>query len=404
MVKNGETESDSGSKRKSPKVPGGAVRSQDKLNLGSGSPSLPPTPPRRLRRLAPKKPNRRWRGSSQVSRAQALMVFFRGLATLMASGVPVTRSVQVLLEQCEHRDLHQALQGCGHFVEGGRSLSEAMKLYPVFSPLQVSLVALGEQTGSLPQILERIAAAVEKGNSVTHRIKSALLYPGMIAACSLLMLVVIPALIFPTLATFFAGLHTQIPWETRLLLGFFRLVGSWPVWLGLATAVLGAPTLLRQGWVRRRLDHLLDRVPGLARLRRVAGMAEISRSLALTYNTGVPIIKALDLAAGHVHGPLKQAMGEAKEFMLNGAALNQALESTGYFPRVFIHLVAAGEEVGKVAPMLERAADLADEMVDDALAVAVAGLQPLVLGLVGLWVGAIVIAMIAPMVEVAQRL
>lgn len=396
-----ETESDSGSKRKAP--PARRV-SADRVELSSAAPRQ-----RRRGVVIDATVSAGRKAFFEPPLSQATMVFYRGMATLINAGVPISRALLLLASQCERYDMRVALQRVLADLDSGRSLSQGLRAHPrVFSPMHAALISLGEQTGALNLILGRIAGAVERDHQVGNRVKSSLVYPLGIALSCIVFVVLIPALTFPSLMGFFDGLQAPLPPLSRAMFTLLKTLGSAPFLVSLTVAGFLVPRmasrLLRQPVWRRRADRLLDRVPGLAAVRQAASTAEVSRSLGLMYAAGVPILKALDLTSESSTGRLAEALQQAKSDVTDGIPLHKALRDTGFFPPAFYHLVAAGEESGKVAPMLENAAQFADETVDQVVGVALAALQPVILGIIGLWVGALVIALMAPMVSIANSL
>lgn len=344
-------------------------------------------------------------GYSQPSLRHALMVFYRGVATLLGAGIPLTRALQLMALQGEHGGLRQALEDCLRQLDGGQRLSVAMAAHPrVFASIQVALVQVGEETGSLHQVLDRLALYQEKSASLHAKLVGALAYPAFVCVACLVMLVVVPAFTFGGLFSFLEGLQVPIPWPTQLLMLFLKAIRS-PLGLIPLALLVATPWAARRLYARREVQRLVERIPGLGTALRTAALAQLARTLATLYGAGAPLVKALDLTAEGTHNLLlRDALAIAKAEILGGEPLHRALAHSGYFPPVLVHIVAAGETVGQVAPMLEKAANLADESVDQALLTAVAALQPLVLGSVGLLTGFMVLAMMSPLIKVAQAL
>jgi len=342
---------------------------------------------------------------SQPSLRHALMVFYRGVATLLGAGIPLTRALQLLAQQCEHTALRQALEDCNHQIDGGQRLSVAMARHPrVFAGVQVALVQVGEESGSLHQVMDRLAVYQEKSASLHAKLVGALAYPAFVCVACLVMLIVVPAFTFGGLFSFLEGLQVPIPWPTRLLMLVLKAVRS-PLGLIPLALLCATPYLARRLYRRREVQRAVERIPGLGTALRTAALAQLARTLATLYGAGAPLVKALDLTAEGTHNLLlRDALAIAKAEVLGGEPLHRALARSGYFPPLLVHVVAAGETVGQVAPMLEKAANLADESVDQALLTAVAALQPLILGLVGLLTGFMVLAMMTPLIRVAQSL
>lgn len=333
------------------------------------------------------------------------MVYYRGVATLLGAGISLTRALQVLAPQTEHAGLRHALEDCLKQLDGGQRLSIAMSRHPgTFSGIQVALIQVGEETGSLHQVLHRLAVHQEKSAGLHAKLVGALAYPAFVCVACLVMLVVVPAFTFGGLFTMLESLRVPIPWPTQLLMIFLKAVRS-PLGLIPLALLLASPYLARQLYAKRSVQQAVERIPGLGKALRTAALSQLARTLATLYGAGAPLVKALDLTAEGTHNLLlRDALALAKAEILAGEPLHRALASSGYFPPMLIHVVAAGETVGQVAPMLEKVATIAEESVDQALLTAVAALQPLVLAFAGFLTGFMVLAMMSPLIKVAQSL
>lgn len=337
-------------------------------------------------------------------------LFYRSLAALYNSGIHITRALQVLSEQMEHPRLRQALPDIAHRVESGQRLSEAMARHGLaFPPLHSSLVALGEQTGSLHLVLDKLARQAEKANELRAQLRAALTYPLVIFVVAMLLLMAAPAVVFKDLLRLLQELQVDLPWTTRLLIGASRLLGS-PALLLVVLATVGCaiwflPALYQDRRWRRKLEGFLVGLPLIGPAIRASVSCDFCRALATCYVTGIPILRGLELSAQSAdHILFQDALLRSRDAMRDGAPLHEALAQTDFFPKMLVQMVAVGEESGRLSDMLERVAALAEVEVEQTLVMVTAALQPLMLLFIGFVVGFVVVATMTPMLQVVNSL
>ncbi len=346
--------------------------------------------------------------SGSLATQQAL--FYRCLATLYNSSIHITRALHIMAAQMEHPLFRASLPDIARRVEGGRRLSDAMAQHGmVFPPLHSQLVALGEQTGSLHLILEKLARQAEKATELRSRVRAALTYPLVIFVLALALLIGAPALVFKDLLRLLQEMQVELPWTTQLMVLGSKIMGSPLVLLPLAAIVValvaGAHMIKSDLTLRRKVEKGVLAVPILGDAIRAAIVCDFTRSLATCYATGIPILKGLELSASAAdHQLFQDALLAARDRMRDGAALHEALQASEFFPGMTLHMVAVGEESGRLADMLERVAALAETQVEQTLAIATAAMQPLMLLLIGIVVGFVVIATMSPMLKVVESL
>lgn len=338
------------------------------------------------------------------------VVFYRGLSTMMRASIPLPRALTVLGEHCENPRLGAALRAACADLDGGAALSAAFARHPqVFPGMHVRLVQVGEATGRLDEMLERLAHLSERSQATFHQVRSALVYPVFVLVLCLGLLMAVPSLVLKGLLPLLQDLDVPMPVASQVLFAFARVLGSpWavPLVLGLLAAAAFAA---RAAWcneaLRLRLEHRMLRLPSLGPALRLALTASFAGSLGVLYGTGVSMHEALTLAGASADSlALQEAAARAREALVDGGTLQDGLRRSDLFPAAMLHMVAAGEEAGALDEMLERTARMADAAVEHALDTAVATLQPAVLLIVGLTVGFVVIGTMAPLVKVVERL
>ena len=351
-----------------------------------------------------------WRQLTDPSPVTALVVFYRGLATMINAGVPLTRSLAMLGRYSENLAVSEALLACASLVDGGYTFSRAMTRSPhVFRTADAAMVSVGEQTGMLHRVIDRLAQQREQGLALRNRLKSALIYPVLVFSICLLMLIIVPGLAFDGLLRFFEEMNMELPWSTKLMLALCR-IGKSPVFWFLLMAGLGAAgyavrRALDSAAVRLRLDGLARRIPGLGTVLSIAAAGEFCQLLAGMYETGMPVLKALEIAGGSSASPvLREAIRQGTEGLREGLPLTVALKRAGGMPPMVYHMMDAGEQSGALAPLLYASATMCDESLEEGLVIFEGLLQPVMLGFMGLLAGFVVLATMSPMIQLAQTL
>ncbi len=349
-----------------------------------------------------------WFGGRQRATAQAL--FFRSLATLLNAGIPLSRSLDVLAGQVEYAPMRRALPVYCKQLMQGKALSRVLSQPTgMFTTLQLQLVSVGESTGGLHTVLERLATEAEKTNQLWMKIRSALTYPVLVLFFSLVLVVWAQNVVFKDLLKFLTTLGVDLPWSTRVLSVTSQILSSpWALLLFvlfLGALVYGAGQLAaRPDWQGKLWAFGLS-LPGLGPMLRTALAVEFCRALAICNSAGIPILRSLDLAAAACANPLVKArVAVARNQVADGVLVSEALAELDLFPRMMIHLMAAGETSGKLSFLLERCALVCEESMDQAIEIATAAMQPAVMMVVGVLVGFIIWATLGPMLKVVESL
>jgi len=345
---------------------------------------------------------RRERGLSTTDLALAT----RQLATLLAAGLTMEESLSATIEQSESAATQRVLAGVRGEVLGGASLSRAMVRYPaVFSELYCTLVASGEDSGKLGAVLERLADYIEARNTLRRRVSLAFIYPALVTGVSVLVVTGLLTYVVPQVVAVFENSHQTLPLLTRALIGLSALLRGYGLYF---LAVLAAALFLfRQALkgedFRRRWHHTLLRLPLIGRLTRTVNTARLASTLAILSGSGVPLLSALQAAAGVVGNlPMRGAVDEIYKRVREGGSMSRAIAATGLFPPVMAHLVASGEKSGRLPEMLERIASQQTQELDTRVLSLTALLEPLLILAMGGVVLLIVLAILMPIFEMNQ--
>jgi len=335
--------------------------------------------------------------------AAARTAFFRSFATLIRAGVPIRRALDVVIESCRDARLREALRSVSCDIESGCELSAAMARRPgEFPGLYVALVRAGERGGALDEILERLAALLERHLAVRKRVRAALAYPLIVACAALLLVLFLVSSTVPAFASMFAEMHVALPWTTRALI----LAGSGlrdpAVLVVLAAVPLFAVAFVRYG---RRVEPLAVRIDGVILAAPVFGaivrnslIARFARTLGALLRSGVPMLGALDAARdvldNAVYMRFAADLGRA---LREGTPIARAMECSGLFEGIVLQLVRVGEETGTLDAMLLRIADYYELDVETAVAALGSVVEPLLIVGLGAIVGVIVASILIPL-------
>lgn len=347
-----------------------------------------------------------WGGVSTQHRA----VFFRCLATLFDSSVPLVRSFELLAQQTEHKALALASGQVAKLLAQGQNPAEAMRRYPYcFTPLQVALVRVGQRSGALSQVFRQLAVDEEQRYALRQRLRSSLVVPLFISGTCVLLLTFIAPLVLGSVIQQLGMSSAQMPWATKLLVLASDLLRSPVFWISSAIATaLGIRAWTR--WQeeergRLQLAQALDRVPGLGWVLRLGASTQFLRTLETTLAVGFPLLESLKMAGdASAHPMLQAALPKIIETIKAGEELDVALQRCDFFPPLVAHGVRAGQEAGSLVKMLKHLAKIIQLNLDHACETFSVALEPLIIGFVGVVVGFCVVATLLPMVKLVEVL
>jgi type IV pilus assembly protein PilC len=338
---------------------------------------------------------------------RALAVFSRQFATLIASGMPMLRSLYTLEAQTEDEMLEKAIVAVREDVEAGSSVAEAMESQPgVFDPLYRSVVRAGEGSGRLEEALDRIAYQLERLDALRRQVRSAMMYPAIVFTLALIVMIVVVAVIVPVFANIFKeiaqdqpGVSDQLPTMTRMTIGFSHFTTHhW--YVEIAAAVVGIYGFLR--WKktdrgRRQWDRFKLWIPRIGDVVRKVGLARWSRTFSGMISSGVPILQAIEIS-GETAGNsvIADAMDDVYASVKRGGTVAGPIAQHEVFPPMVEHMVSVGEESGQLETMLTKIAEFYEAEVDAKIKALTALIEPLMIIFVGSIVGFIVISMYLP--------
>jgi type IV pilus assembly protein PilC len=353
-----------------------------------------------------------WKGIDM----RELSIFSRQFATLVASGMPMLRTLYTLEEQTQDERIKEAIAGVRADIEAGSTLEQAMARHPeVFDRLYRAMVRSGEESGRLEDALDRIAFQVEKADSLRRQVKSALMYPALIFGFAMIALVGIVAFVIPVFVGIFEqiseenpGEKAELPIPTQICVtASDAITGYW--FILIPAIVIGFILFFR--WKRTEMgkeiwDRFTLRLPmKVGDVIQKIALARWSRTFAGSVSAGVPMLQAIKLTgetAGNI--VLEQAMDEVYDSVKRGGSLAGPIERNAIFPPMVGHMVAVGEETGQLEHMLTKIADFYEDEVDAKVKALTSLIEPIMIVFVGGVVGFIVIAMYLPIFALYDKI
>lgn len=327
-----------------------------------------------------------------------LMLFTQDLTTLLEAGLPIDRSLSILMRVVENKNLHHLIGEILKTIQGGSGLSDALARFPkTFSNFYVNMVRAGEAGGVLEDVLHRLGIYLESTQELREYVKSALVYPIFLVFVSGLSIIVLMTYVIPKFAVIFSDMGGQIPWSSRLLLAssdFLR--GYWWLLLGGVIAVLFLYDRYRRTPSgRMTIDQLKLKVPVYRSFVKTTEAARFARTLGTLIRSGVPIVQGLELVS-HILGNQVVAMSMSQVILSvkQGDRLAKPLEATDVFPALAIQMIVVGEETGRLEEMLLRVADNYEKILRNTVKRFISLLEPAMILAMALVVGFIVISML----------
>lgn len=332
---------------------------------------------------------------------RAIAAFLRAFAAMVGAGIPLVRALDLLALQAEDPVLAQAAAEASAHVSSGQTLSSALAQHPhVFSRFQLLLVATGERTGALHEVLERLAELQEKLYSLTSRVRSALTYPVLVLGMALALLILGPPWLMKGQFELIRQSGVEPPALTQALITASRAVTHPLGWVLLGLTALLAYRGTRRLVARPLGARLVARLPGVGHVLKTMALARFCAVASHCLSTGLPLLEVLSLSLESTgHPELVAAVPAVKDAVTGGQSVAEALRSQPFFPRGFVEMIRAGEESGRLPDMLNSMGELLTVELDAALATYVALIEPFVMGLVGLVTAVVLVATLLPTVQ-----
>ena len=327
--------------------------------------------------------------------------FARQMAAFISAGLPLTDALAIIEEEAESKTLRKVVREVAESLRFGESFSDAMAAHTdAFPPFFMSVLRSAEATGELDVVLRQLALYIERDMEAKRQIRSALVYPGLVTLLAIVTIVVMTAFVLPRFETFFESFNAELPLPTRMLLNTTAFLTTWWVLIvgslvALVIAVMGG---VRTGGGRLLKDRFLLRVPVLGDVVRFSVIERFCRVLTAMLEAGVPIPEALRLASDGANNMVyERSLKVARTEMLEGDGISRPLTRTQLFPRTVTSMVRVGEETGTLDDQLKVVAAYYENELQYKLKKLTNLFEPLVVILVGVFVGFVAVALVSAM-------
>jgi type II secretory pathway component PulF len=336
--------------------------------------------------------------SGRSMSSKELLMMTREMAHLMKSGLPIDRSLTIIIQTSESKPLLAMAQYLKDSLQGGKSLSDAMAAKTEdFSDLYINMVRVGEMGGILPQVLEKLAGFMERTEEIKKFIISSSIYPAILMMIGLVSVAVIMGVVVPRFAAIFTDLGQKIPAATLLLIQASNFLRSWwwAIFLTIGVLSLGIWRFAASPYGKDRLDRISIRLPLLGSLILDIQVGRFTRTLGTLVQSGVPLLKGLSIVREVVSNVVvKRASEQIFRQVKEGKRISLLMKDQGIFPAMAVQMVALGEETGKIGDMLISVSDDLDARVQSKIKSLLSLLEPIAILLMGLLIGGVVISML----------
>ncbi len=339
---------------------------------------------------------------------RSVAVFTRQLATMIDAGLPLVQSLDALASQQESKVFKEIIQKIREDVEGGSTFAGALKKHPsAFNELYTNLVVAGEEGGILDNILNRLANYIEKAEALKKKVKSALLYPGIIVSVAVIVVIILMVFVIPVFEQIFSAAGQTLPLPTLIVLTVSKLIKKF--------FIIIIPALIFLGYLLKRfyrtnpgktlVDKLLLKLPVFGLLLKKISVARFARTLGTLVSSGVPILDGLNIVSKTAgNRTIETAILEARSSIREGETIAGPLNRSGVFPPMVIQMISVGESTGALDSMLGKIADFYEEEVDVAVAGLTSLLEPFLMIFLGVVIGSVIVSMYLPIFQMASAI
>jgi type IV pilus assembly protein PilC len=346
-------------------------------------------------------------GGGEKIKPVDIALLSRQIATMLSAGVSLIQTINMIASGHANRKMRDMLGDIGATISAGIPLSESLRKYPdYFDDLYCDLVETGEQSGALETIYDRIAIYKEKSEALKSKIKKAMFYPIAVVVVAFIVTTILLIFVVPQFEEIFASFGAELPAFTQFVLGISR--GMQDYGLIIAGVIFAAGTLFARAHkksltLRDAVDKKILKIPVIGEILKKASVARFTRTLATTFAAGVPLMGALDSAAGAAgNAVFRDAILFVKKEVSAGIPMNVGMRSTGTFPEMVVQMIAIGEEAGAVDEMLSKVATIYEGEVDDMVDGLTSLLEPMIMAVLGVVIGGLIVAMYLPIFEMGN--
>lgn len=336
-------------------------------------------------------------------KAQDLALITRQLSTLVGSALPIEQALLAVADQTEKPRLKKLLMSVRSKVVEGYGLAEAMSEFPgVFDSLYTAMVAAGEKSGHLDTVLDELANYTEQRQHMKSQLTQALIYPLMLTLVAIGIVVFLLVSIVPQIVDNFSTMGQELPPTTLAMIAISEFLQNWGLWLliGMALVLVAFNQWLRNEKNRLKYHRWLLKLPMLGKVIRGVSTARFARTLSILTSSAVPLLDGLRITSSVIGNlAIRQAVDEAAGRVREGASMRGALQETGLFPPMMLHMIAAGEKSGELEQMLKRSADNQDKEFENLVSVSLKVFEPVLIVTMAGIVFFIVLSIIQPILQ-----
>lgn len=331
----------------------------------------------------------------------------RQIATMLMAGVPLIQAIEMIGSGSANKSVAKLMESIGDEIKAGQPLNQALRKHPrYFDDLYCDLVASGEQSGALDKIFDRVALYKEKSEALKSKIKKAMFYPIAVMVVALIVTSILLIFVVPQFQDIFSGFGAELPAFTLFVIGISEFMQEY--WWMILVALVGFGFAFKEAKfrslkLRDATDRAILKLPVIGMILNKAAVARYARTLSTTFAAGVPLVDALDSAAGASGNAVyRYAILDIKAEVSSGNQMNWAMRNSKIFPDMVIQMVAIGEESGSLDGMLAKVATIYEQEVDDAVDGLSSLLEPLIMAVLGVLVGGLIVAMYLPIFQLGS--
>jgi len=346
-------------------------------------------------------------GNRKKIKSGDIAIFSRQMATMMAAGVPLVQSLELIGRGHQNPAMAELIMGVKTSIEGGSSFAESLAKYPLhFDDLFVNLVDAGERSGTLETLLDKVATYKEKTEAIKKKVKKAMTYPSAVLVVAFIVTGILLYFVVPQFEDLFKGFGADLPAFTVMVISLSRFVQD--QWFFILSVLGGSIYAFfyfhkRSPKMRRFMDRALLKVPVVGDILYKSAVARYARTLSTMFAAGVPLVEALDSvarASGNI--VFQDAILIMKDQVSTGQQLQLTMQQSGMFPSMATQMVAIGEESGSLDEMCAKVADFYEAEVDNQVDSLSSLLEPMIMAILGVLVGGLVVAMYLPIFKLGM--
>ncbi len=335
-----------------------------------------------------------------------LLIFSRQLATMLEAGVALMRSLDVVLTQIQSRDLHRVVSQIRTDVEGGKSFSQALNKHPkVFGQFWISLVEVGEASGTLADVLNKVANHVEEEEAFRSTIISALVYPAILCIASVGAIIFFALFVAPRFEDIFTSMHAELPIMTKILLATFKFIKNYLIFLigGIAVVIFTLVNYFRTPIGKLQLEKIIFEAPIMGELTKLIIMERFCSQMSILVGSGVPILLSLDIVSRLVENDsVGLLIHKVRDDVREGKGVAETLSKEPFFPMMAVQMIKVGEETGELAKMLNHIAKYYKRNVEAFMKRFATIFEPIMLVFMAGVIGIIVVSIFLPLFKLGQ--